>query len=182
LAYTVESRLEGMGHAFCSIPNLGGGSGGMFMQGKHDRQDAETGILYGFVSRAVPVLFPACPRMFRGQRWLNIGLRSAHIVGVAGISGGFLFGLEEMRWMSFWYITLATGVVLSLLYVWSSAAWLFQLKGLVIVIKLLLLGVAVALPAWRAGLFMLIILISGLIAHAPGRVRGYGLVSGNRKE
>lgn len=152
------------------------------MLGKSNQQGAEPDILDGFASRAVRVLFPACPRMFPGQRWLNIGLRSAHIIGVAGISGGFLFGLEEMRWMPFWYLTLATGVVLSLLYVWSSAAWLFQLKGLAIVIKLLLLGAAISLPTWRAELFMLIILISGLIAHAPGWVRGYGLVPGNMKE
>lgn len=144
------------------------------MVDKRNQQD-------NFRTLAAGMLFPANPRYFRGERWLNIGLRSAHLIGVAGISGGFLFALEEMHWMPFWYLTLATGVILSLLYIWSSAAWLFQLKGLAIVVKVLLLGVAMTLPAWRAELFMLIILISGLIAHAPGWVRGYRPEMRNKK-
>lgn len=126
-------------------------------------------------------LFPARPRMFPGERWLNIILRSVHLVGVAGIGGGFLFGLDEKQWLPFWHLSLATGITLSLLYVWSSAIWLFQLKGLAIIAKVLLLGAAIALPAWRAELFMLIILISGLIAHAPGQVRGYLVVMRSKK-
>jgi len=127
-------------------------------------------------SRVARLLFPVNPRLFPGQRWINISLRSIHIIGVAGIGGGFLFGLDEAQWLPFWHLTLATGVILSLLYIWSDAIWLFQLKGLAIVLKVLLLGAAMGLPAWRAELFMLIILISGLIAHAPGWVRGYQFV------
>jgi hypothetical protein len=127
----------------------------------------------GLSARLDRILFPVKPRQFVGERWINIVLRSFHVLGVAGIGGGFLFSLDESQWLPFWYLTVATGVTISLLYIWSSALWLFQLKGVSIVLKLALIGIAINTPPWRAELFALVIIISGLIAHAPGRVRGY---------
>lgn len=49
-----------------------------------------------------------------------------------------------------------------------------QLKGLAIVLKVALLGMALSLPDWRAELFVLVFVLSGLIAQAPGEVRGIG--------
>jgi len=66
-------------------------------------------------SRSIDWLFPAESRQFYGQRWLNILLRSVHLLGVAGVGGGFLLGVEDSRWMVFWILTLTTGVALSLL-------------------------------------------------------------------
>jgi hypothetical protein len=109
--------------------------------------------------------------MFTGQRWVNIGLRCVHLIGVAGIGGGFLFGLDAQLWVSYWYVTLATGVALSLIYIWSTAVWLFELKGLAVVLKILLLALALAIPGLRGASFIAIIVLSGLIAHAPARVR-----------
>jgi len=122
-------------------------------------------------TRLKGVLFPPQPRQFRGERWVNIGLRCAHLTGVAGIGGGFLFELEPASWAAYWHLTLATGVVLSLIYLWSTAAWLLELKGTVIMLKNILLGLALAVPEVRGELFVVIIVISGLIAHAPARVR-----------
>jgi hypothetical protein len=131
------------------------------------------------VSALVRLLLPAQPRTFPGERWVNIALRSLHLVGVAGIGGGFLFDLEPARWLAFWHLTLASGVLLSLLYLWGTAHWLLQLKGVAVVLKVGLLALAWHSPTWRAELFTLVILISGLTAHAPGRIRGFSL--GNRK-
>lgn len=114
------------------------------------------------------------PRTFPGQRWANILLRSLHLVGVAGVGAGFLQGAPENQWLAFWYLAVGSGVALMLLYVWSSITWLFQAKGLVIVAKLGLLGLAGLYPAWGAELFVAIIVFSSVIAHAPGAVRGYG--------
>lgn len=119
------------------------------------------------------LLFPTRPRLFPGQRWLNILLRAAHLVGVTGIGGGFLFGLEEALWYPWWWLTLSSGILLSLLYLYSDGRWLLQLKGQVILFKLALLGLAFWLPTWRAELFILVVALSALIAHAPGAVRGH---------
>ena len=121
------------------------------------------------------LLFPEKPRSFPGMRWLNICLRSMHLVGIAGTGGGFLFSLPLTEWLPFWRMMLASGVLLSLLYLWLSAAWLAQLRGQVIVLKLLLLALAEALPEWRAWIFILIVVLSGVIAHAPACVRVFRL-------
>jgi hypothetical protein len=49
--------------------------------------------------------------------------------------------------------------------------WLFELKGAAIIFKTALLGLALAVPWIRSLCFIAIILISGLIAHAPARWR-----------
>ncbi|MBP7587470.1 MAG: hypothetical protein KBA72_05925 [Thermoanaerobaculia bacterium] len=118
-------------------------------------------------------LLPPPPRSFPGQRWADIGLRCAHLVGVAGIGGGFLFALPDAQWLPLRYLTLASGGLLALLYVWSDPAWLIQLKGQAVLLKLALLAFAHFHPASRAGIFIVVIVLSGVFAHAPSRVRGY---------
>lgn len=119
------------------------------------------------------ILLPDTPRYLRGERWLNITLRALHLVGVAGIGGGFLFDQDPAAWEAYWYLCIVTGVALVALYLWSTCTWLFELKGLAIVIKTLMLAIAVTWPAARAESFIAILILSGLIAHAPARVRGY---------
>jgi hypothetical protein len=116
-------------------------------------------------------LFPSPAREFRGQRWVNIALRCLHLVGVAGIAGGFMFGLDRESWLSYWYLTLASGIALTLIYIWCSAVWLLELKGMVIILKNLLLTLGLFVPEIRPEAFIAIIVMSGLIAHAPARVR-----------
>lgn len=128
------------------------------------------------------LFFPAKQRQFIGKRWLNIFLRSFHLVGIAGIGGGFIFGLEEVQWLPFLYLAVLAGGLLSLLYIWSDAIWLFQLRGLVIITKIFLLSLTLIFPDWRAELFISIIIISSLIAHAPGSVRGYQIITLKRSD
>ncbi len=123
------------------------------------------------------LFFPAEVRKFPGLRWVNICMRSIHLIGVAGIGGGFIFELETTQWQTFWHLALVSGVLLTLLYIWQSGMWLLQLKGQVIICKLLLLGLALALPEWRTELFIMVIIFSSIIAHAPGNVRGFLLFS-----
>jgi len=122
--------------------------------------------------RLAKTLLPDPPRYLRGERWLNIVLRARHLVGVAGIGGGFLFGQDPAAWEAYWHLSIGTGIALTALYLWSTCAWLFELKGLAVVLKVLLLGIALAWPAARAELFITIVILSGVIAHAPARVRG----------
>ena len=118
-----------------------------------------------------PILFPMEPRSFYGQRWVNIAMRCAHLVGIAGIGGGFLYGLDAGSWSFYWQLTVSSGAALSLIYIWSNGAWLLEMKGLAIILKLVVLTVALMIPDLRATAFILVIIMSGLIAHAPARVR-----------
>jgi hypothetical protein len=119
------------------------------------------------------LLLPDSPRYLRGERWINIVLRAAHLVGIAGIGGGFLFAQDPALWEPYWYLSIVTGIALVALYLWSTFAWVFELKGLAVLVKTLMLGGAFAWPAARAELFVTIVILSGVMAHAPARVRGY---------
>lgn len=120
-------------------------------------------------------LFPLQARDFPGLRWLNITLRSLHLVGMAGMAASYLYQTSVGGLLPFWDITLYSGVAMVLLGVWANGRWLLQLRGIAIMSKLFILW---SLPwidsqfqnggGWG---FMMIILISSLISHAPGKVR-----------
>lgn len=116
---------------------------------------------------------PPPPLLLPHLRWLNITLRGLHLIGIAGVAGGFLFDLPEARWSVYWHLTLVTGTALAALYLWTDAGWLMKLKGQAILAKLVLLALAYLYPDWRAAVFMLVIALSAFFAHAPDRVRSY---------
>ncbi|MFC1684218.1 hypothetical protein ACFL0R_01950 [Pseudomonadota bacterium] len=128
------------------------------------------------------LLFPPESRLFPGQRWLNIGLRTLHLIGLAGVGGGYFYAVADQRWLGFLYLTLGSGLVLMLLSLWSNAIWLVQLRGQAILLKLLLLVLIPFWPEQQAVLMVVVIVISGLVSHAPGDVRYYSLFHGRRIE
>ena len=116
-------------------------------------------------------LFPRSTREFRGKRWVKIALRTLHLVGVAGIGGGFLYGAAVENWRVYLYLTLLSGAAMTVLEIWSNGIWLLQLRGIAVMVKLGLMAVLALWPVADAALFIVIIVISGAIAHAPGAVR-----------
>lgn len=125
--------------------------------------------------RLTAVLFPAKSRTFPGLRWLNITLRSLHLIGMAGMAGNYFHAATFHALFNFWALTLLSGAAMVVLSIWSDGRWLLQLRGAAIMFKLLLLG---SLPWWErlfsdgaAWGMVVIILISSVISHAPGRVR-----------
>ena len=120
-------------------------------------------------------LFPEESRYLPGQRWLNVLFRTFHLVGLGGLGAGFLYPAADQSWQLYLQITLITGVGLSFISIYSNGIWLLQLRGQIVIVKIALLALIDLLPEWRALLFVLIILLSGWIAHAPARVRYYSL-------
>ena len=127
-------------------------------------------------------LFPPRSRHFPGQRWTNIGLRTLHLLGVAGLGAGFLYPAADGAWQDYLSLTLASGLALSAIAVWSNGIWLIQLRGQAILLKTALLGLVTLWPEGRTGLFIAVLVISGLIAHAPARVRYYSVWHGRHIE
>ncbi len=121
-------------------------------------------------------LFPRNSRFFPGQRWVNISLRTLHLIGLSGAGYGFFAQGHELNWEAFLQLTIISGTAMMLISIWSNGIWLLQLRGQAIILKLILLGLALILPAWRAVLFISVLVISGLISHAPGNVRYYSLL------
>jgi len=122
-------------------------------------------------------IFPLQSRSFRGQRWVNILLRTAHLVGIAGVAGGALFQLPIELWLNYLYITVLSGCTMVIIEIWTNGIWLIQLRGLATLLKLAILSLALSADLQAYMIFSAIIL-SGIFSHAPGKVRYYSIFHG----
>ncbi|MEW6753232.1 MAG: hypothetical protein AB1505_19970 [Candidatus Latescibacterota bacterium] len=128
------------------------------------------------------ILFPRQYRAFPGKRAVRIGLRTLHLVGTAGIGGGFLYQAPREAWMPYLVLTVASGATLLLVDVWSNGIWLIQLRGVAILAKIGVLSVVHLHPAWAGEALVTAVVISGLIAHAPSDVRYWSVWHRRRVE
>ncbi|RDH86698.1 MAG: hypothetical protein DIZ78_07285 [endosymbiont of Escarpia spicata] len=132
--------------------------------------------------RLKQVLFPSQSRYFPGHRWINIGLRTLHLIGIAGVGGGYLYAAADETWRIYLDLCLASGLLLSLLFIYANGIWLLQLRGHVIMLKLLLLYAITLWPDLSMPLLLVILALSGWISHAPGSVRYYSIFYRRRIE
>lgn len=109
------------------------------------------------------------------KRWTKISLRTLHLLAVAGVGGGILFGLETVLWLNYWWLAIATGGLMMLMDMVSNPVWIVQVRGVVIVLKLVLLAFLGSFPALDIYLLAFIIMISGVVSHAPGKLRYYSI-------
>ena len=109
------------------------------------------------------------------KRWSKISLRTLHLLAVAGVGGGILFALEKDLWINYWWLALVSGVLMMVMDIAGNPVWMVQVRGVVIIVKLILLALMVSYPAWGSFLLLVIIIISAVISHAPGKLRYYSL-------
>lgn len=118
-------------------------------------------------------LFPSVSRGFTGMRWVNIALRTLHLVGVAGLGGAYLYAAPRPLWEPYLWLTLVSGLGLVAVSVYSNGIWLLQMRGVIILFKLGLLGIMLWWPAFSLELGVSVIVLSSIIAHAPASLRYY---------
>ncbi|HSG02601.1 MAG TPA: hypothetical protein VLA39_02640 [Marinobacterium sp.] len=123
-------------------------------------------------------LFPNHKREFVGKRQLMIGLRTLHLIGVSGYAGLFLFDLPIDQWLSLGLLALVSGLLMLLIEIWGDGIFLFQMRGLAVLLKLLIFGLILFVPQWRVEGFITILLLAGYFSHAPARIRYYLPLSG----
>lgn len=112
-------------------------------------------------------------------RWLKITLRTFHLIGVAGVSGGILLNVPFESWLVYLLITLISGVAYVAVELWSNTVFLIQLRGLLLTIKLVLLGVLLYQPQWSE-IILIVIVLSSVVSHAPGNFRYFSVLHGRR--
>lgn len=94
-------------------------------------------------------------------------------MGLLGLSGGLLFHAEKSLWITYYYATILSGLVMVCLNVWSHGKWLLQNRGVAIIIKLLIFTALPYFPGYEQYLLLSIIFISGIASHAPAKFRYY---------
>lgn len=104
-------------------------------------------------------------------RWARILVRSLHIVAICGLAGGVLWGVEAEHLQPWWTGTALSGLVLAGTFSAGGLGWLVELRGLSLVLKLGLLGLAIVIPKAAVGLLVAVILLAGVVSHMPGRYR-----------
>jgi hypothetical protein len=124
--------------------------------------------------KIITTIFPATSRTFDGMRWVNILLRTTHLIGISGVGAGAFFQLPINLWLPYLLTTLISGCLMVLIEIWSNGIWLIQLRGQSTLIKLALLSLSLI---WNMQSYMIFIaiVISGIFAHAPGKVRYYSI-------
>ncbi|MGF1716157.1 hypothetical protein L4D08_14885 [Photobacterium chitinilyticum] len=119
--------------------------------------------------------YPISETRFWIQRLSKTGVRALHILGISGSAGGILYGVERELWLNWWILAMVTGVILMTLEISGSKLWLIQLKGVLTLVKLTLLGSFFIIPQHKPMLFITILLMSVLIAHGPAGLRHYSI-------
>tara|TARA_Y100000310_G_scaffold151157_1_gene150683 strand:+ start:163 stop:606 length:444 start_codon:yes stop_codon:yes gene_type:complete len=119
--------------------------------------------------------FPARSRFFPGQRWVNIGLRTVHLVGITVLGASLLTIEDQYLRQGAALAVLASGLGLAALYTFSNGTWLIQLSGQAVIAKLALVAAMIIWPACALVLFFVVIGLSTMISHAPASVRHYSL-------
>lgn len=123
--------------------------------------------------RPTPQPIAAYPRPLSGKRWLDIALRSLHLVGLLGVGGGMVYDVAMSEVLPWLWLTALTGLAMVSLSLWSNRRWLRQLRGIAILVKLVILALIPLFPEQGVGLLIGVTLLSGVVAHAPGSVRYY---------
>ncbi|MBE9504829.1 MAG: hypothetical protein IME96_11705 [Proteobacteria bacterium] len=127
-------------------------------------------------------IFPEKSRTFSGQRWTKISLRTVHLLGVAGMGGGFLYSSPEQFWKPYLIATLISGIAFMLQEIWSNGVWLIQVRGIAVFLKLILLSFLLFSSGFEVIIIFSVIIISGVISHAPGELRYFSVFHGRRIE
>ena len=109
------------------------------------------------------------------KRWTKISLRTLHLLAVAGVGGGILFGLEKDLWVNYWWLAMVSGLLMMLIDIVSNPVWVVQVRGVSIFLKLVLLAFLGHYPNWDGTIVVAVIIVSAVISHAPGKLRYYSL-------
>ena len=132
------------------------------------------------IQRFGPVLFPEEPRSFPGRRGLKILLRAIHLLFVGVFLGSYVFEVGEAQRAPWFLGTVGSGVLMLLLDLHESAAFLLQVRGLVVLGKVIVLAGLPWFGDQQALVLGFLVIVSVLSSHAPSRIRYFLVVGGSR--
>ncbi len=120
----------------------------------------------------VPRPAPALP----GARAWNIGWRTAHIAVTGILLGGHAFEVPADRLRVMLALSVATGLIMIFLEAFPRVRWIYQGRGVLVLLKLALLGSIPFLWDWRLGILLAVVVLASVGSHMPARFRYYSLL------
>jgi hypothetical protein len=118
------------------------------------------------------------PRPVPAVRLLRTTLRTLHLIAVAALYGGHVYGATPERLVPSLLATVGTGALFMALELYRAPIWLVQVRGVATVVKIAL-AASVAL-AWdlRVPILTGVVAIGAVTSHMPGRWRYHSVLHG----
>jgi hypothetical protein len=107
---------------------------------------------------------------------MSIALRTVHIAAVGILLGGHTFDVTAGRLLPWLSLSIVSGAGLIGLELYSSCKWLYQGKGVLVLLKLLLIAAVAVCWEQRLWLLLAALVVGSVGSHMPGRFRYYSLI------
>ena len=98
-----------------------------------------------------------------------------HIAATGILLGGHVFAVPESRLLLLLYLSIASGAGLMAIELYSSFKWIYQGKGILVLIKLVLVTAVAVFWEQRVWLLLLVLIIGSVGSHMPGQFRYYSI-------
>ena len=122
-------------------------------------------------SKYFSCLFPAYPRDFPYRRSVRILFRTAHILAAGVLLGGYIFNQPSTILEPWLWGTVISGLLILATDIHASLAVIFEVRGIVILIKTILLFLATIFWENRVLFLILALVIGAVSSHMPKRYR-----------
>lgn len=122
-------------------------------------------------SRLLAFLFPEQPREFPYRMAVRLSLRALHIMTAGVLLGGHIFQQPTSVLEPWLWVAILSGLAILLTDIYSSFGVLFEIRGIVVLIKILLLSLITVFWEQRIFLLVLILFIGAISSHLPRRYR-----------
>jgi len=114
----------------------------------------------------------------RGSREIRTSLRALHMISIAALYGGHVFGVEKERLFPAMLAVFASGGLFMLFEILRSPIWLVQLRGVATYLKIAMVVSVEVFWDWRVAILSVVIVIGTVVSHMPGSYRYYSLLHG----
>jgi len=135
------------------------------------RQDRKRGL--------IALLIPEEPREFPARRWVKIILRATHVPAAGVLCGTYLLGVGDAARMPWLLGATISGLLILLLDLHESGAFLLQVRGLVVLTKIGILAALPYLGAYAGWVLAGVVVVSVISSHAPSKVRYFVVLGGS---
>ena len=122
-------------------------------------------------ARLLAFLFPEQPREFPYRMTVRITLRALHIMTTGILLGGHIFHQPTSILEPWLWIAILSGLTILLTDIYSSFGVLFEVRGIVVLIKILLLSLVTVFWEQRIFILVVILFIGAISSHLPKRYR-----------
>ena len=129
------------------------------------------------MSKIIGVLFPVRYRYLPFNRWINLSLRSLHILSFSVLTGGHFFDQSIVALTPWLHAVLVTGGLMVAIELYGSFTFLIELRGLSVLLKILLLAAIPWFWDLRFGILALIIILASVTSHMQGKYRHISIIS-----